>query len=125
VRSTSQPFRVVASVSQFPRPALQLAIVHALPTHAPTPFELLHVVPHAPQLPKLLVRSTSQPSRLVLSVLQLPRPALQLVIVHRLATQAPTPFELLQEVPHAPQFPKLFVRFTSQPFSAMLPSQFA
>jgi hypothetical protein len=125
VVSVSQPSRAVLSVLQLPRPALQLVIVHDPAEQLPTPFALLHEVPHAPQLPNEVFRFTSQPSRIALSVSQLPKPALQLVMVHRPATQAPAPFVLLQLVPHAPQLPNEVFRFTSHPFSAMFPSQFA
>jgi hypothetical protein len=111
----SQPSRLVFSVLQLLYPALQLVMLHSPDAHDPTPFALLHELPHAPQFPKEVFRFTSHPSRLALSVLQFPKPALQLVMAHDPLAQTPTPLALLQLVPQVPQFPNDVLVFVSQP----------
>ena len=118
----SQPVRAVASVSQSPYPASQLFILHTELAQAPAPWLLLQVVPQAPQFAKLVLRSVSQPFRVELSVSQLPKFVLQLVIPHSPAEHTPTPLLLLQLVPQAPQFAKLVLMSVSQP-GVVAPSQ--
>jgi hypothetical protein len=111
----SQPSRAVFSVLQFPYPALQLVMLQLPAAQAPTPLALLHELPHDSQFANDVLVFVSQPSRLALSVLQLPKPALQLVIAHDPLAHTPTPLALLQEVPQLPQFPNDVLVFASQP----------
>ena len=112
----SQP--LLALPSQLPEPALQLG-VQLPPMQAVVPFGLLHVVPHAPQLPALVVRLVSQP--LLAMPSQLPQPGAQLG-TQLPAVQVVVPCGLVHESPHEPQLATLFVRFVSQPLLP-LPSQ--
>jgi hypothetical protein len=77
--------------------------------------------PQKPQLMLSVFRLISQPSRDVFSLLQFKYP-LSHATLHTLPAQLGVPWFELHAALHAPQFPVLVVRFTSQPV-AWLPSQ--
>ena len=115
---TSQPFAKL--LSQLPKPALHVP-EHKLIAQADKPFAIAgHTRAHAPQLLRLVLRSTSQPSTLLR--LQLPKPALH-------CSEQPPPAQVaaaLAAAPHTrpqpPQFATLVRVSVSHPFIT-LPSQ--
>jgi hypothetical protein len=77
VMSVSQP--LVLLLSQFPKPLLQLPILHCPETQAGSAFARTHVFEQLPQL-VVVVMLVSQPLVLLLS--QLSKPLLQVLILH-------------------------------------------
>jgi hypothetical protein len=99
LRLTSQPS--ATPPLQFAKGTLQLWMVHAPATQAPTPFAGEHAEPHAPQLARLVSRLASQPSLGLL--LQSAQPG-----SHPTIWQLPVPHEVIacgraQGTPHAVQ----------------------
>jgi hypothetical protein len=119
LRFASQPFE--AAPSQSPQPAAQLAMAHAPAVHAAVALARAHARPQAPQWDAAVLVFVSQPS--LTSVLQLPRPAAQ-VMPHAPAAQLAAPPAVLHALVHAPQRAGSVLRFTSQPLAAT-PSQSA
>jgi hypothetical protein len=116
--SVSQPLVVLPS--QLPKPALQLATVHAPPAQPATPLATLHARPQAPQLDGVARRSVSHPLRG--SPSQSPKPALQLPTPHAPARQAAVALGTLHTRPQAPQCAVAVLVLVSQPLAAS-PSQ--
>ena len=75
--------------------------VHTLLTQDVVPFALVHLLPQDEQLFTSLVVLASQPLAVLLS--QLPKPVLQPLNVHALATQLATPLVKLQALPQLAQ----------------------
>ena len=120
----SQPLPTIES--QFPKPALQVVIEHALPPQVPvaTWSRLLQFVPHVPQLVTSVASVVSQPLLALLS--QFPRPPMQTRLAQSPDAQLAlvTPGRALQLLPQPPQFVAVLVMFVSQPL-LLIVSQFA
>jgi hypothetical protein len=111
---TSQPSD--ATPLQSPVPALQVAMMHAPPTHPGVAFARAQALPQALQLAGLVLVFTSQPS-LALR-LQSVNPTAQNAIVQAPALQTETAAARLQATPQPPQLDRLVWRLTSQPSDA-------
>lgn len=115
----SQPF--AALPSQFPKPALQVAMPQTPEAHDAVAFGTEQAFPHAPQLVTVVWVFVSQPFDEMPS--QLPQPATQLG-THAPVVQVVVPWAFVQPFPHAPQLVSVVCVFVSQPFD-VCPSQFA
>lgn len=108
----SQP--VAAVLSQSPKPAEQLAIVHAPAMQDSLAFRRSHTAPQAPQLFTFVCRSTSQPS--VLFELQSANPALHAPAPHTPVLHSATaPAGAGQLLAQLPQLLGSLLRVDSQP----------
>src|SRR5688572_27869871 len=105
---------------QFPKPALQLEIVHAPPVQAGTACARLHALPHAPQFMTVVV-AVSQPSPAIM--LQFWKPVLHDETAHVPVEQVPLPLSIWHGCMQPPQFITVVVE-VSQP-SAAPPEQSA
>jgi hypothetical protein len=113
-RFASQPFATLES--QLPKPALHV-MLQVLALQDAVPFTLLQAFPQAPQLLRLLLRFTSQPS--VYCPLQFAYGAVHALIEQVVPTQLGVPWATAQIVPQPPQALTLFVVAVSQPFAAL------
>jgi hypothetical protein len=92
-------------------PTLQLAVMHALPTHAGVPFGEEHTVVHDPQWVTAFVVFASHPSEVI--PLQFAKPAEHAPITHEPPTHDALAFAKAQARPHAPQLFTLAARSVS------------
>jgi hypothetical protein len=116
----SQP--VLGSLSQSPKPALQLAMVHALIAHADVALRRAQARPQVPQFVESARMSASQPS--LAMPLQSAVPSAH-AMPQRPIAQVPTPPSPAgHTLPHAPQLFGSVCVFTSQPLAAFM-SQFS
>lgn len=116
-RFISQPLDT--SVSQFPKPAVQV-IEHSPLAHDAVPFVELQILLQAPQLDESVVNRASQPFEYFPS--QSAKPERQLATVQAEFRQAAVPLAVTQVVPHVLQLAASFVVVVSQPLPT-LPSQ--
>jgi len=107
LRLVSQPLATMAS--QLPKPALQLAMVHALLAQPLTALASAQMLLQAPQLVGLVRVLISQPS--LSAPLQLPKPVEQ-AMPHSPEVQLAVPLVPTHARPHAPQL-VVVVMFTS------------
>jgi hypothetical protein len=105
----SQP--LLATPSQLPKPALQLAIAQVPVPQVEVAFARLHATPQPPQFVSVF-SAVSQP--LAVTPSQLPKPALQPAIAHEPLPHVDIAFASAHALPHAPQF-VLVVSGDSQP----------
>jgi hypothetical protein len=114
----SQPFRTFPS--QLAKPELHTG-KHRPAAHEVVPLEFVQAWLHAPQLPRLVCVSVSQPFCTLPS--QLPHPVLH-TGTHKLATQEVVPCVFVHALAHVPQFAVEVWVLVSQPL-LVLPSQLA
>jgi hypothetical protein len=119
-RSVSHP--LTALPSQFPQPAVHVAMPHAPPVHPAVPWATAgQVLPHVPQLAAAVSRFVSQPLAALPS--QLPQPVAHAAIPHVPPVHPAVPWATAGQVlPQVPQLVAVVSRSVSQPFAA-LPSQ--
>jgi hypothetical protein len=117
-RLVSQP--LFGFPSQFPKPALQLAMPQLPATHCGVPLAAVQTVPHAPQLVTVLT-GVSQP--FVRDASQSLKPAEQLGTQVE-AAQLVVPCAFVHALLQAPQLAVLLLSCTSQPLPGA-PSQLA
>src|SRR5947207_557600 len=113
---TSHPLEVIWSQSA--NPDLHERIPHCEFIQELLALARLQVLPQAPQLAVLLVRSVSQPSAVWL--LQSPKPGRQELILHAPVVHTLVACGRLQVLPQAPQLAVLLVRSVSQPSAVWL-----
>jgi hypothetical protein len=119
-RFTSHPFDAIRSQSA--NPVVHAPIEHTPPWQRPVPLATRHRASHAPQLPRLLLKSVSQP--LAKSPSQSPNPTSHVRTHPPLVHTALWCEPLVHARSHVPQWLALERRSTSHPFDAS-PSQSA